>query len=1600
MPKKIKKTARILAIDDEADFLELIKDFLAAFKPEFEVLTTTSCKKGLDLARLEQPDIILLDIKMPIMDGYQVCQQLKAETITSHIPVIFLTGIDLGPAERIQGLEAGGDAFLTKPFNESELIAKIEAMLRLKQAEDTLRKKLSELEDSVKERTEELEASRTKYKDLYDHAPDMFVTVESSKKVIIECNEAFTRAIDFTQEELKGRSFLDCYHSESLDEAERTLDRLNKSGEVHDVELYLLSKSGAKIDVRLSASTQCDAQGKALFNRCVMRDIRPRKQLERKLRKTQAQQKKLIANIPGMIYHGNADWSAEIISGSEQICGYKVEELMALESNWLEIIHPEDRAKIESEGAPLTKEPTDLIQIYRILHKSGAVRWVEDRKASHFSSDGSFAGIDGVVYDITHRRIAEDALLVSEEKYRTIVENVDEGLFEVDLKGHFTYVNRALCEMIGYDREELIGMDNRDIASPESAKIMLNTFNEIYRTGKPVHLFDFDIINKNGQAGLAEVSASLIIGSDNEPVGFRGIVRDVTARREMEYALEESEARFRSAFDNATIGRAIANMSGQFLMINSAFCDMLGYQEKQLLELDWMQITYPDDLEKSSNYGRELATGQRDHFRYIHRLLHRSGEPIWVDLNVIQLRDTEGNPQYVVGDVVDITEQKLAETEIESTNKLIEQERNMFMGGPVVVFKWSLNAEKPVNYVSPNVKNLLGYSVDEFLSGAISYRQIIHDEDWERVSMEVREHSQTHVDTFEHIPYRLKRKDGEFVWVFDYTTILRDKGGEVEQYFGYIFDITSSIQAKEILLETNKELTMLAQTVESMHESVSITDLNHQFIFVNRAFEQSYGYQKKELLGKTTDLIMAPKQENKHKKSRQATIDGGWKGELKNIRKNGEVFSVELSTTPLKNENGDTIAYIGISADITERQRAEEALRNSEGKYRLLFENMMNGFALHEIVLDKSGKPVDYKFLEVNHAFEKLTTLKRKDIIGKTATMVIPGIESDPANWISVYGKVALSGEETRLEQYAKPLNKWYSVLAFSPRKNQFATVFEDVTERVEAEQKLSVYADKVKAINVASRTLASSLSLEIVGQRCAEIAGELFSADDVTIFILDKKKRLKPIFTTGKYFDEIMMLRMELGEGFTGKVAQSGISEISNRIDLTDLGKQVPGTPDEPESLMGAPLKIQNEVIGVMTLSKLGKEEFLAEDLTFLENLADISAVSMQNAQLYEDAISAENVKSLFLANMSHEIRTPLNSILGFTDLMEQTFRDRIGAVEQEYFDIIRTSSNRLMHTVHEILDISQIQAGAVDINRRAMDLGELMEKLLAQFKNQATEKALKLEYEQNLPSSTVYIDESSISTAVSSLLDNALKYTKAGWVKVVLDQEGKKYQLHISDSGIGMAPQYLENLYDAFSQESMGYTKKFQGVGLGLAICKRCLDLNEVEISVSSEQGKGTTFVLEFEVFESSQPVESELIISGRKAGTKVSTDQHDSRYQILHVEDDPNSQKLVGLYLKATCDLFFAESVSEALDILNEQNVDLILLDLSLRGDEDGLDLAIKLRKTKKWRDLPIVAVTAHAFIADREKVMKNGCTDYLSKPISRIDLLDKIEQHVDN
>ena len=370
----------------------------------------------------------------------------------------------------------------------------------------------------------------------------------------------------------------------------------------------------------------------------------------------------------------------------------------------------------------------------------------------------------------------------------------------------------------------------------------------------------------------------------------------------------------------------------------------------------------------------------------------------------------------------------------------------------------------------------------------------------------------------------------------------------------------------------------------------------------------------------------------------------------------------------------------------------------------------------------------------------------------------------------------------------------------------------QEITERKRAEKQLR--ASQEYAQNI----IDSSLDMIIAVDKRRRIT-EFNRAAEAT-FGYEKHEVL------GKHVD-LLYANVEEGRRVHRQTVESGrlVQEILNKRKNSETF---------PALLAASTLLDERgEVAGVMGVSK-----DISEQIQARKELED----ALEKAQ------EGERVKTLFLANMSHEIRTPLNSIMGFTELIESIMEQHIGEEEKSFFEIIRNSGERLMRTVHEILDISQIESGTFEAVRYPLNLNTIITQMQNEFQIRAKEKGLELSYRCGDANITIEGDEYCITQAISNLVDNSIKYTETGKVDLSLLRKNGDILLKIQDTGIGMSQEFQERMFSPFSQESEGYTKDYQGIGLGLALTKGYLDLNGVNIDVQSKKGSGTTITLTF--------------------------------------------------------------------------------------------------------------------------------------------------------
>lgn len=248
---------------------------------------------------------------------------------------------------------------------------------------------------------------------------------------------------------------------------------------------------------------------------------------------------------------------------------------------------------------------------------------------------------------------------------------------------------------------------------------------------------------------------------------------------------------------------------------------------------------------------------------------------------------------------------------------------------------------------------------------------------------------------------------------------------------------------------------------------------------------------------------------------------------------------------------------------------------------------------------------------------------------------------------------------------------------------------------------------------------------------------------------------------------------------------------------------------------------------------------------------LADVHEKKNTEAELIkakEKAEESDRIKSIFLAQISHEIRTPVNNILNYNSLIKETIEAHYKGTMHEAVKSIENSGNRLVRTIDLILNMSMLQVGNYDLTPKLLNLAKILVKLVVSFKTTAENKKLKLLFDNNSKDAVLFIDEYTIVNAFQHLIDNAIKYTETGIVTVTIYDSPKGVAVDIKDTGIGISQEYLKQMFQPFTQEESGYSRSFDGNGLGLALSQKYLEMNNAELSVESEKGKGTKFTVTF--------------------------------------------------------------------------------------------------------------------------------------------------------
>ncbi|MDP3286632.1 MAG: PAS domain S-box protein, partial [Desulfobacterales bacterium] len=531
-----------------------------------------------------------------------------------------------------------------------------------------LKQKIQELEQSESERKraeEELRKSEEKYRTLIENIQDGIYILDSFGNFTF-VNDVIVKRSGFPAEWFLGRSYIDVIIEEDRERVQKYFNAVI-DGKTQLYDLSYPRKSGNLLQVEVSTAPLFDG-AKVIALLGISRDISERRRLEEALVKSEEKLRQITENMVDCVALVDASGTYQYVTPSyREVLGHCPEDMIGISG--FSLLHPDDLErvlKLYMDG--IEQGLREIRYEMRFRHRNGHYVPMEIRARSLKDTQGKFMGGVVAARDITERlqideerKQAEEELRKSEEKYRAIIESMEDGYHEVDLKGNYTLFNESTRKIMGYEREALLGMNYHQYADEKNIRKIYQVYNQVYRTGEPVKNFEWQIIRKDGDRRDIEVSISLIRNTEGHPTGFRGIVRDTTDRKRAEKALRESENKFRSFADHSLVGIYL-NQDGVLKYVNPKFAEIFGYTVEECSEnMFFRDLVYPEDYATVKEQVRKRLSGEIQHVHYTFRGIKKTGEIIHVEIFGSSIMFN--GRATVTGTILDITDRKRAETE-------------------------------------------------------------------------------------------------------------------------------------------------------------------------------------------------------------------------------------------------------------------------------------------------------------------------------------------------------------------------------------------------------------------------------------------------------------------------------------------------------------------------------------------------------------------------------------------------------------------------------------------------------------------------------------------------------------------------------------------------------------------------------------------------------------------------------------------------------------------------------------------------------------------------------------------------------------------------
>jgi PAS domain S-box-containing protein len=1541
-----KEILKVLIIEDNEDDLALLLRELN--KGNYEIYYEhTEDFESFESALKKKWDVIISDYSLPNFNGFEAllfCNKIGLET-----PFIMVSGT-IGEDIAVEMMKAGAKDYIMKK-SLKRLLPAIE-----REIEDAKIKAKNKL--IVKEKEIIFEINQDILNT--DSLDDLLKRIHLNIKKIIYAENCFIALHDLINDEIYFPFFVDMIDSRPgprkkgkgfteyvmktgvpliINSANaREIAKENKikiEGTVseswlavplisHSITIGVLVVSSYEKDIKYTVDEKNFLSG--IANQIAL--AIERRQSEEALRDKEEKFRHISSTISDISYSCTRDvgggYSISWITGAvEKIFGYSVEEILGMKC-WGKLVIEEDMAIFEKHVSDLTPGQSDVCEL-KIKHKNDSIIWIQsfaecNQKAGDLGKEILYGGL----VDITERKWSENTLRESEEHYRTLLNAIPDLMFRLDSHNRITDYHAEDLSILFAPPEKFIGKRYNEILPPDISKQLSLTIKEVKKTGE-IKKFEYEAEVQKNQICYYEARVTCF---GDECVA---IIRDITERKKSEEALQISEERFQLATRAANDVIYDWNLQSKEGWFSESYSTLFGYDKTSAKFDKWIDIIHPDDRKTSLMLTDSVINGGSNSWETEYRLMRRDGSYAYVLDRGYVIRNKNGKPVRLIGSIIDFTERKKAEENLRASE---EKYRSIFENVQDVFYQ--LNNEGIITEISPSVSKYSNYNREDLI-GKSSDVFYLNLDDRDEFLNRLQQNGKV-------TDYEIKLNTGDGV-VRDASVSAHlrfDKNNNPIGIEGSLRDITERKRIQEALKESEEQYRKL---YELSPETIYV-QCEGNIVFINPAGLKLFKAKNaSEIIGrKVLDFIHPELKEivsNRMSVINSEAVDLPAKEE-KYLCLDGSTIDVEVIATPFLYQGKD--GALVILRDISERKKSEEALKESEERYRILIETMHDGV----MQVDNNDK---IQF--VNNSMCDMLGYTYHELVGKIGINTI--IHKDDGEFVREKNRLRLKGISDIYEIRGVKKNGeiiWLNVSG-TPVCNKNGKVIgsfgfvSDITERKHAEEEVLKISQAINQSPVTIVITDINGNIEYVNPKFVEITG--YKPEEVI------GKNPKVLKSGEKEPEEYKELWDTITSG------KDWIGEFHNKKKNGELYW---------ENASISPVKNQN-----------GK---ITHFLAIKEDVTEKKQREMELVKAKEKAEESERLKSSFLANMSHELRTPMVGILGFAELLkDMTDNSEL----KDFSDNILRSGKRLLETLNLILDLSRIEAGKLELKTTVVDLIKLSREIYNSYAAEVAKKKLNMSFESTSDSILTKVDERMLWESINNIINNAIKYTKTGEIKIEIGNDGnKKAVIKVSDTGIGIPEQSIGIIFEEFRQVSEGYSRGFEGTGLGLTITKNFIEKIGGTISVESELGVGSIFKIELPLLESvitkaaePEAIEEKIII------------REDKSIHILCVDDDSFTREYLDYILKDFYLLSFADNGITAIYKAKSVKFNLILMDINLGKGMDGIEAARKIHKLPGYLNIPVIAMTAFAMKGDREEFLTSGMSDYISKPFKKNELI---------